>query len=214
MIKGVLFDLDGVVTDTVAYHYRAWNKLVKEEFNREITWEFNENLKGVDRIESLNRILNELKIELNEDQIKRLAVKKNEYYKELITEINPKDILPGIKELLELLQSKGIKIALASASKNAPSIIEKLGLENYFKHIADPTNVKSKPSPEIFIKAAELIGIKPCYCIGIEDSEAGITAINECGAVSVGIGDDKLLKMSKHNLFSTNEIVDLISKLV
>lgn len=187
-LQAVIFDLDGVITDTAEYHYLAWKKLAGEigvPFDRGVE----EKLKGIGRMESLERILEQSDKEFTYEQKMSLAVRKNEFYLELIQGISKKDLLPGIENLLEQLKQRGIKIALASASKNARTVIEKLQIGDYFDALVDAAKIKKgKPDPEIFITAAEMLGIPFQYCIGIEDAEAGITAIKGANMFAVGVG--------------------------
>jgi len=203
--KAVIFDLDGVITDTAEYHYLAWKQL-GEELGIPFDREFNETLKGVSRMDSLERILTlgGRKDDFGMEEKEHLATKKNDHYVDLIKHISPTDILPGIEQLLKELRQKGYKIAMASASKNAMTVTKSLGLIDYFDHIVDAaTVINSKPNPEVFLKAAESIDVLPEACIGIEDASAGITAINDAGMYSVGIGTDIGLNHAKTVIPST-----------
>ena len=180
MIDAFIFDLDGVITDTAEYHYLAWKELANK-IGIEIDREFNETLKGVSRMEPLERILvhgnkqNDFTIEEKE----KMANDKNMYYVSLIENITPKDILPGISKLLENIKSNNIKIGLASASKNATMVLNNLKLVNYFDFIADASKCKnSKPAPDIFLMALNGLNVEAKNCIGIEDAYSGIEAIN------------------------------------
>ncbi|MGA1190806.1 MAG: beta-phosphoglucomutase [Bdellovibrionota bacterium] len=186
-LKAVLFDLDGVITDTAEYHYRGW-KALADELGIAFDREKNEALKGVSRMDSLNRILGERAGEYSPAEKAALAKKKNDYYLKLLEELDESAILPGVKNLLEELKSAGIKTAIASSSKNAPAILSQLGIESLFDAIADGNNVQvSKPDPEVFLLAAEQLRIRPCDCLGVEDAEAGITAIQAAGMRSLGV---------------------------
>lgn len=187
-INTILFDLDGVICDTAILHYKAWRKLANE-LGGDITLEFNEQLKGVDRAESLRRILNEINIELNEEDFNYYMNWKNEIYVDMLDEITAADILPGISQFIADCKSNNIKLAIASASRNAPVILEKLGILDQFDQIADPSKVKyNKPAPDIFELAAyKSNSLKSC-CIGIEDSQAGVNALNAAKIKSVAIG--------------------------
>ncbi|WP_206855774.1 beta-phosphoglucomutase [Candidatus Enterococcus mangumiae] len=190
MFKGVLFDLDGVITDTAEFHYRAWKKL-GEEIGVSIDRNFNEQLKGVSREDSLTLLLAYGKKEndFSNEEFADLAKRKNEYYLEMIQEITPSDVFPGIVSLLTELKEAGIKIALASASKNGPLLLNKMQLTDYFDAIAAPGKVASgKPAPDIFLLAAKEIGLAATECVGIEDAKAGIQAIIASGAYPVGVG--------------------------
>ncbi|MCI3028651.1 beta-phosphoglucomutase [Desemzia sp. C1] len=199
-MKAVLFDLDGVITDTAVYHYHAW-KALGEKIGIEIDEEFNEELKGVSRTDSLNRILAKGNKEEAYSQTEKetMAAEKNELYKTMIEEMSPKDILPGIKALLDGLKERNILIGLASASQNGPTILEKLQLTDYFDKIVDPAKLKAgKPDPEIFLTGAKDLGVKPQDCVGVEDAAAGVEAIAAADMVSVGVGDaDTLGKATK-----------------
>lgn len=189
-LEAVIFDLDGVITDTAEYHFLAWRELAQElgiPFSRED----NERLKGVSRLASLDIIL-ELggRQELfSEEEKEHLARKKNTHYVELIKQISPKDILPGIKTFLAEIKEAGLKIGLASASKNAPAVLEGLDLLGEFDYMADANLIaRGKPDPEIFLNVAENLMIAPEKCIGIEDAKAGVQAIKRAGMFAVGIG--------------------------
>ena len=158
--KAFIFDLDGVITDTAEFHFLAWKKLA-EELGVSIDRQFNEQLKGISRMESLERILelNSSLLKLSNEEKLRLANQKNDHYLELIESINPDYILPGIESLLKKSKEQNIKIALGSASKNALKVLDKLGLTNYFDYVVDASKVKKgKPDPETFTTAADFLG--------------------------------------------------------
>ena len=205
-MKGVLFDLDGIVTDTATYHFTAWSQLVKDEFGLKLPKSIEERTKGVSREDSLKIILEELNLSVDEEQFQDLANKKNKCYIESLEKLTDKDILPGIKELINDLKQKGVKIALASASHNGPFILKKIGLFHSFDTIVDPGKVtKGKPNPEIFEVASAQLGLTPKDCVGVEDSIAGIEAINSAGSCSVGVGDETLSQAFKR-VESTKEL--------
>lgn len=208
MIEAFIFDLDGIITDTAEFHYLAWKKCAKE-IGIDIDFEFNENLKGVSRLESFERILKHRNREndFSESEKEVLANQKNDHYVSLINTITPKDILPNIENTLQSLREKGIKIGLASASKNASLVINNLGIKEYFDFMADARLCKfSKPHPEIFIRACEGLNVDPRNCVGVEDAYSGITAINECGMFSVGVGRKDVLSNCDLLFSSTSEI--------
>ncbi|WP_424348928.1 beta-phosphoglucomutase [Latilactobacillus sp. 5-91] len=191
-MEGVLFDLDGVITDTAKFHFSAWCVLAREKIGVELPADFEADLKGVSRLESLQRIIHFAGKTgvYSEAQIQTFATEKNTNYLKLINSLTKADILPGIKALLDELQQHGVKLAVASASNNAPIILDKLGLTAYFDTLVDPQQIKNgKPAPDIFLAAAQQLGIAPEHCVGLEDSIAGMTAINAAHAVSVLIGD-------------------------
>ncbi len=211
MIEGVIFDLDGVITDTAKYHFRAWKKLA-QEIGIEIDEKFNETLKGVSRTDSLKRILEYGgKLEMySEEEIDSLCQKKNEEYREMLQELKKEDILPGIEEFIDELRENSIKIGLASVSKNAPMILEKLELSDKIDYIADPAKVeKGKPAPDIFIAAAEGINIPIKNCIGIEDAVAGVEAMKSCNMRNIGIGVDADIKLDSTAQLSLEKLKEL-----
>jgi len=191
MFKAVLFDLDGVITDTAEYHYKAWKALAEEIGIDGLDREFNEQLKGVSREDSLKKILalGGKEEAYSAEEFAALAKRKNDNYVKMIENVSPDDVYPGILDLLKDLKAEGIKIALASASKNGPFLLERMALTDYFDAIADPAKVSaSKPAPDIFIAAAEGVGVQPEEAIGLEDAQAGITAIKASGALPIGVG--------------------------
>lgn len=189
MKKGFVFDLDGVITDTAKYHYIAWKELAAE-IGIEIDLKFNEQLKGISRMDSLERILtlgnkNDAYTEVEKEA---LATKKNTHYVQLLQSLTPDDLLPGVKTFLDEAKAKNIPCAIASASKNAPLILDKLGVMQDFDTIVDPATLKKgKPDPEIFIQAALALGIEPAEAVGFEDAQAGIDGIKAAGMYAVGV---------------------------
>jgi beta-phosphoglucomutase len=185
-IQGYIFDVDGVLTNTAEYHYRAWQKLADEEglpFNRQA----NEALRGVSRQESLRHIVGAK--QYSEEALQAMMERKNRYYLESIETITPQDMFPGAVELLQELRTAGLKIAIGSASKNARTVIEKLGIGNLVDAIADGDSVEHpKPSPDIFLYAAKQLGLDPAHCVVVEDATVGIAAAIAGGMRSIGIG--------------------------
>ena len=217
MLKAVVFDLDGVITDSAKYHFEAWKEIAKE-LNIPFDETYNEKLKGVSRMESLNLILDNGpgRNSMPEDEKEKIAYKKNEAYKELIKQITPDDLLPGILDCLKECKRKGIKTALASVSKNAPFIIERLGVGEYFDYMADAAKInRSKPFPDIFLDCVNALGLKSEECVGVEDAEAGIEAIKAAGMKAVGVGDPKSMKEADVILDSTAKLnTDIFYSLV
>ncbi|MGL4911829.1 MAG: beta-phosphoglucomutase [Romboutsia sp.] len=214
--KGVIFDLDGVITDTAQYHYTAW-KYLGEKIGIDIDENFNECLKGISRLESLEKILIKGNKEnfYNDLQKEDLAKSKNEHYVTLLDKLTPSDVLENIVETLNYLKENDIKIGLASASKNAPTILDKLQLRDYFEVIVDPAQVKKgKPSPDIFLECAKMLGLDAKECIGIEDSKAGVVAINESNMLSIGIGSESNLNHANMIIPSTKELTQTIKTLI
>ncbi|ODG92546.1 MULTISPECIES: beta-phosphoglucomutase [Bacillaceae] len=207
-IEAIIFDLDGVITDTAEFHYLAWKKL-GEDLGIPFDREFNETLKGVSRTDSLERILElgDRQNDFSEAEKDELATKKNAHYVELIRNISEKDLLPGIESFLIQIKRADIKIAMASASKNALMVANALGITSYFDHIVDAaTVVNSKPDPEVFLKAANAVSANPENCIGVEDAAAGVDAINAANMFSVAIGDSTILSHANVVLSSTEEL--------
>lgn len=188
MIKGFIFDLDGVITDTAELHYLAWNSLAGQ-----MSWKFdrtvNERLRGVSRMDSIRIIQQHNQAELTDDQLFKLATLKNEIYVDSLDKLSPKDYLSGALELLEKLKVQGFKIALGSASKNSQKVLHQLNALNYFDVIGDGNSVaKSKPAPDVFLFAARQLELKPEECIVYEDARAGVDAAKIGGFYTVGIG--------------------------
>lgn len=192
-MKAFIFDLDGVIVDTAKYHFLAWKKLANS-IGVDFTHEENEQLKGVSRVKSLEKILAWGKKSISEEEFTELMSLKNEDYLRYISTMNEQDILPGVSEVLNYLIDKDIPIALGSASKNARSILQKVKLLEVFSAIVDGNNVsKAKPNPEVFTKGASLLKVEPANCVVFEDSLAGIKAANLAGMTSIGIGDKNIL---------------------
>lgn len=187
--KAVIFDLDGVLLSTDTYHYRAWKQLADREgiyFDELI----NERLRGVSRMESLEIILERAERAFSAEEKEAMATQKNEVYRRLLESLTPQDVFPGVVELLCGLSRKKIRIAVGSSSKNAGFILEKVGLQSYFEGaVCDGTHItRSKPDPEVFLKAADLVETPPASCLVVEDAEAGILAAKAAGMVALGVG--------------------------
>ena len=191
--KGFIFDLDGVIVDTAKYHFLAWKRLAKS-LGIDFTEEENEQLKGVSRVKSLEKILSWGNKIISEDQFRELMAKKNEEYLSYIAEMGGDEILPDVPRVLHTLIEKQQPISLGSASKNARTILERVDLKKYFDAIVDGNDVsKAKPDPEVFLIAAKLLNIRPEDCIVFEDSVAGVEAANVANMISIGIGSKSVL---------------------
>lgn len=187
--RAIIFDLDGVICFTDHYHYLAWKQLADSMgiYFDEI---INNRLRGVSRMESLEIILEKYNGSLNKEEKEALAEKKNTVYKELLHQMSERDLSIEVKETLDVLRENGCKLAIGSSSKNAKFILERLGLKDYFDAISDGTNIeKSKPDPEVFLKAAEFVGCNPEECLVVEDALAGILAAHNGGFHSAGLGE-------------------------
>lgn len=192
--NGFIFDLDGVIVDTAKYHFKAWKSLA-DELGIHFDETLNEELKGVSRVDSLHKILNWGGLTISEDEFNAFLVSKNEDYLKYIDNMNTDEILPDVCRVLDYLKSKGCAIALGSASKNAVKILTKVGLLHYFDVIVDGNSVsKAKPNPEVFLKAADLLGVYPKQCVVFEDAIAGIEAANVAEMYAIGVGDSQILK--------------------
>src|SRR5476651_32160 len=192
-IKACLFDLDGVIVDTAVYHYKAWKQLA-DQLGFDFTEHQNEQLKGVSRVRSLQLILAWGGVSKTEAEQEALATLKNTWYVEMISKMTPAEILPGAKEFLEACRAAGLKIALGSASKNSPLILERTGLVAHFDAVIDGNSVtKAKPDPEVFLKGAEELDVQPNECVVFEDAVAGIEAAKAGGMKAVGIGSPEVL---------------------
>lgn len=188
-----IFDLDGVIVDTAKYHYLAWRNLANA-LGFDFTEAQNELLKGVSRIESLEILLSLGKVILSKEKKQALLLQKNKEYLEYVNKMTSEEILPGVNNLLNFLEANEIKYALGSASKNAPLILEKVGLLNRFTAIVDGNDVsKAKPDPEVFLMGAKKLGLNPENCVVVEDAIAGIQAANAAKMISIGIGDANVL---------------------
>lgn len=188
--QAIIFDLDGVITDTAHLHFLAWRQ-VADEIGIVIDEVFNDSLKGISRGESLQRILHHggKAGEFSPEACAQLAERKNRLYVHSLRQLTVNSVLPGIRELLMTLREERIPVGLASVSRNAPAILQALNLSSCFDFCADAALItRSKPDPEIFLAACAGLGVDPQQCIGIEDAQVGIDAINACGMLSVGIG--------------------------
>jgi beta-phosphoglucomutase len=193
MTKAFIFDLDGVIVDTAKFHYLAWKNLA-ESLDISFSKEQNEQLKGVSRVHSLEKILKWGNKSISKDEFDRLMAQKNEEYLAYVDQMTEDDILPDVLKTLNHLKENEYPIALGSASKNARLILDKVGLLSYFEEIVDGNEVsKPKPDPEVFLKACKLLGVDPHQAIVFEDSIAGIQAANTAGMTSIGIGEVSVL---------------------
>ena len=191
--QAVVFDLDGVITDTAHYHYLAWKALAESE-GVHFDHAFNENLKGVDRMGSLNLILAGSNKTYSMEQKLALAERKNRQYVELIATMSAADLLPGALEALASVRAAGLKIGLASVSKNAFTVLDRLGIRDRFDYVVDAALIaNSKPHPEIFLNAAAALGVAPAHCLGVEDAVAGVASIKSAGMFALGVGSPEVL---------------------
>ncbi|HXJ99850.1 MAG TPA: beta-phosphoglucomutase [Gelidibacter sp.] len=213
--KAFIFDLDGVIVDTAKYHFLAWRKLANS-MGFDFTHEQNEQLKGVSRVKSLEKILAWGNKSVSEDEFNKLMVQKNEDYLTYIEKMDAQEILPDVAKTLDFLKEKEQHIALGSASKNARMILEKVNLLEKFDVLVDGNDVaNAKPNPEVFLNAAKQLQANPKDCIVFEDAVAGIQAANNAGMVSIGIGDKNTLHEANYVFKNFTEITtDFLSQLI
>lgn len=187
-LAAVLFDLDGVLTDTAHAHFIAWKRLA-DTVGIAFDEAANEALKGVDRMASLDRILASGERKADPAEREALAARKNAWYLEAIADFSPADLYPGARRVLEEVRTAGMKTALVSASRNAPLLVDRMAIADLFDTVVDPTGVPSgKPAPDIFLAAANALCVSPQECLGVEDAPAGIAAIHAAGMAALGIG--------------------------
>ncbi len=215
MIKAFIFDLDGVLTETSKQHFLAWKEMAAG-IGIVIDEKFNETLKGISREESLERILQSGSMEdkFTEQEKDVLASLKNENYLKMISDFTEANLFDGVLELLKSLKKNGIKIALGSASKNGPGLLKSLNIIKYFDYIVDPSIVKGKPNPDIFLDGASGLGVNPEDCIGVEDAYSGVEAIKKAGMFAVGIGSANILSNADVVFKEVKDIslIDLLNK--
>ncbi len=205
-IKGCIFDLDGVLVETSAFHYRAWSRL-GNEIGAEVTKEVNEQLKGISRRNSLEHLLTIAGLEIDEETKVELEEKKNNWYLGYLDNITIDNALPMVVSFLEGLKALGFKLAVGSSSKNAMTILTKVGIGNYFDVIVDGNDVaEAKPSPEIFLEAAKRLNIKPSECVVFEDAISGVQAAKRGNFKCVGIGSFELLHEADLVISSFHEL--------
>jgi beta-phosphoglucomutase len=195
-MNAFIFDLDGVITDTAHLHFLAWRELARG-VGLDFDEVFNERLKGVSRMDSLDMILSTSPRHFTPPEREQLAARKNAAYVDLIATLSPADLLPGAVDALHAARESGARVALASASKNAAAVLARLGISDCFDHVVDANLIaRSKPDPEVFIAAADAVGVPPARCVGIEDAVAGLQAIRAAGMFAVGVGDPVALHLA------------------
>ncbi len=207
--RGIIFDLDGVICHTDKYHYKAW-KEIADKLDIHFDEEINNRLRGVSRMESFEIILENYNGELSQEEKEKHTNDKNEVYKVLLNEMSEKDLDDKVKNTLIELKNRGIKLAIGSSSKNAKFILNQIGIYDLFDAISDGNNItQSKPHPEVFLKAGEMINIEPEYCLVIEDAVAGVEAAISAKMDSVAIGDATKANIATYNINSFDEILGL-----
>lgn len=210
MIKGVIFDLDGVIVFTDKYHYLAWKAIADEE-NIYFDEEINHQLRGVSRMESLEIILRKANKTYSGEEKELLANKKNELYKKYLENLTPNDVSDDVLSTLKQLKEKCVKLAIGSSSKNTKLILNKIGIFEIFDAIVDGNNISnSKPHPEVFLKAAECINLDVKECLVIEDAFSGIDAAYAGGFKSCGIGQASTYEKATYKIKSVKDIINLL----
>lgn len=208
--EGIIFDLDGVICYTDEYHYQAWKTLADKlgiYFDREI----NNRLRGVSRMESLEIILERYEGTLSPEEKQNLAQEKNEVYRKLLANMTEKDLSKEVADALNALRAKGLRLAIGSSSKNAPFILERIGLGNFFDAVSDGNNItNSKPDPEVFVKASKFLGIEPQKCLVVEDAEAGLEAAAAGGMDSAALGDAVGCGKGTYNLGTFSDLLKVV----
>lgn len=208
--KGIIFDLDGVICSTDDYHYLAWKALADQlgiEFDRQI----NNRLRGVSRMESLEIVLEKSDKTYSNAEKAQLAEVKNELYRELLGQMSEADLSGEVRDTLNALRKKGLKLAIGSSSKNTPFILERIGLANYFDAVSDGNNIaRSKPDPEVFLKAADMLGLAPADCLVVEDAHAGVEAAVTGGFECAAIGDARDDARATWHLSTFSEILSAV----
>ena len=208
--EAVIFDLDGVICFTDEYHYLAW-KTVADEINVPFDRKVNNRLRGVSRMESLDIILEKYAgTPLTKEEKSRLAERKNELYREYLKQMSPADLPVEVRETLDALRGLGLKLAIGSSSKNASFILSRIGLEGYFDAVSDGNNItRSKPDPEVFVKAAEMLGIAPSRCLVVEDAVSGAEAGHAGGMKVACVGDAAKNGAGDWNMASVRELISI-----
>ena len=208
--KGVIFDLDGVICSTDHYHYLAW-KALADRLGAYFDETINNRLRGVSRMASLDIVLERYNGTLSEEEKLAAAEEKNNRYRELLKEMTPADLSPEVKSTLDALREKGLLLGIGSSSKNTKFILSRIGLGDYFDKISDGTNItRSKPDPEVFLKAAEYLGLEPKDCLVVEDAKAGIQAALAAGMDAAAIGDAVSCGLATYNLGSFSDLLNCV----
>ncbi len=208
--KGIIFDLDGVICSTDHYHYLAW-KALADRLGAYFDETINNRLRGVSRMASLDIVLERYNGTLTEEEKLAAAEEKNNLYRELLKEMTPADLSPEVKSTLDALRAKGLLLGIGSSSKNTKFILSRIGLGDYFDKISDGTNItRSKPDPEVFLKAAEYLGLEPKDCLVVEDAKAGIEAALAAGMDAAAIGDATSCGLATYNLGSFRDLLSCV----
>ncbi len=205
--RGIIFDLDGVICFTDHYHYRAWKELA-DRIGVYFDENINNRLRGISRMASLDIVLEKSGKKYGQEEKEALAEEKNEIYKRMLQKMSSKDLSKEVKDTMDALRAKGCRLAVGSSSRNTALILSRLGLEGYFDAVSDGTNIKhAKPDPEVFLKAAAALGLKPDECLVVEDALAGIAAAAAGGFDSAGIGEASMHPQVTYSLKDFSELL-------
>ena len=208
--EAVIFDLDGVICYTDEYHYQAW-KAMADELGAHFDWEINNRLRGVSRMASLEIVLEKYDGELSQAEKEVLAEEKNERYKALLANMSPADLSDEVKQTLDTLRARGYQLAIGSSSKNAPFILRQIGLEGYFDAVSDGNNIShSKPDPEVFLKAAQMLGVEAERCLVVEDAVSGAEAAHRGGMKAACVGDASTAGAGDYNMKSVKDLLEIL----
>lgn len=206
--QGIIFDLDGVICHTDKYHYQAWKKLA-DKLGIYFDETINNRLRGVSRMESLDIILEKDSSGLTEEKA-GYAEEKNQYYREMLKEMNPDDLSDEVKDTLNQLRERGYQMAIGSSSKNAGFILERIGLKGFFDAVSDGNNItNSKPDPEVFLKAAQFLGLDPKDCLVVEDARAGLLAAVNGNMDCAAIGDAVNSELANYKLNTFKDLLNI-----
>ena len=207
--NAIIFDLDGVICHTDKYHYQGW-KAVADELDIYFDEVINNRLRGVSRMQSFEIVLERYNGVMPEEEKIKWAAKKNDIYVSLLQNLTPADVTPDVLHTLKTMKSQGYKLAIGSASKNAPFILERIGVIGFFDAIADGNHITySKPHPEVFLKGAEFLGVEPGACLVVEDAESGIEAAIAAGMHAAAIGDAVNCGKGHYNLAKLSDLLDI-----
>lgn len=210
--EAVIFDLDGVICFTDHYHYLAW-KTLADSIGVPFDESKNDRLRGVSRMVSLEIVLEEYRgPALSDGDKERMAARKNDLYREYLQAMTPADLPAAVKDTLDALRARGLKLAIGSSSKNTPLILERIGLGGYFDAVSDGNNItRSKPGPQVFVMAAEMLGLPAEQCLVVEDARAGIQAARSGGFDSAGIGPAAGCGLATYAMKDFGELVGICS---
>ncbi len=212
-MEGIIFDLDGVICSTDRFHFDAW-RTVMEKVGISIGEDVNSKIRGVSRMEGLNRILGDRVAEFSQEEKEELAQEKNKLYITLLDGMTEKDVSQEVLDTLHQLRKMGLKMAIGSSSKNAKLVLQKVGLGEFFDAVSDGNGIqKAKPDPEVFLRAAAMIGLKPSQCLVVEDAFTGIDAAQRGGFISAGIGDAARYAKADYRLEHFSDLIRIAESL-